>query len=189
MIHLLDRKFDLVPEYCTLTANIDSFDTQGRFFWSLFIECKGQEFDGEWWEPSLNIQSMTFEVRDWQHLEGKAGFFTDQNLPINPPTFFVFEHENCYDNSIRFLYRHGIVFTVEWSGFADVLWKEPYNTRVPFRVVADVRFEGVRVEALNRSQANALLEKHLDLSCLQAPSEVRFCGDARHFDYKPLLPA
>ncbi|GAB7534832.1 hypothetical protein [Burkholderia sp. 3C] len=105
--------------------------------WSLEIEAKPQEFDGELWTPRLYHQGFNMHAHTAEELQGMSTSWehkTDASYP-HPELglLYVFGHHDVYDTTLSFGRLHERLLEVSWSGLCDVFWDGDYMTRVPFR--------------------------------------------------------
>lgn len=108
-----------------------------RGLWWLEIESERQEYDGEWWAPSIYHQGLRLAVSTLGDLEGTEITWSSAEDPgyEHPEigAMYVFGHHMIEDSRLHFGESRDGTIAVKWQGVADVLWDDPYAARVPFQ--------------------------------------------------------
>ena len=136
--------------------------------WSVDVDAKGQEVDGEFWQPRIYHESLQFPIRHWMDLAGQS---VRWNTPFNEATgepnggVYVFGHEDIVWATLSFLHREGNTFQLHWEGACNIFWNDEYGETVPFSLDAMASFTGIRVlgsEADNDETMRERLALYLD---------------------------
>lgn len=132
-----------------------------RLMWSIDIQCEGEVYDGENWEPRLYHEQLQFNVGSWKELEGAAYSWNDPAGPNGEMEggLYVFEHEPLTQGSLMIGRRSGSLFQLRWSGQCDIWWDEEYGGGLPFLLECEAQFQGIQVNASARDNDDTVRER------------------------------
>jgi hypothetical protein len=112
-------------------------------------------------------------ISDWRDFGGKTVRWHDARqfgAPVG--NAYVYEHADIYEAALVFSARDGARFEIHWSGLCDIHATALLSKRVPFRIAANITFEGITVECrASESMADVWrrLTKFADTSSLSLP--------------------
>jgi hypothetical protein len=88
-------------------------------------------------------------VRRWWEIEGQTIQWdtpADERSGIPNGGFYLFEHNDILQATLRFLDRKGRRFRIHWKGSCNVFWdKNKYGEDVPFDLNTVATFTGISV--------------------------------------------
>ena len=104
--------------------------------WSLEIETKDEEFDGETWSPYLYHQGLKLGNIAANQLAGMVSSWhacTDAAYP-HPELgiLYVFGHEPMYECELCFGPIEEGRIEVKWTGLCDVFWDDTFKDKIVF---------------------------------------------------------
>src|SRR5262249_18601962 len=86
-------------------------------------------------------------IADWRDFSGRTVRWHDarqSGVPVG--NAYVYEHGDIYEAALALSARDGARFEIQWSGLCDLYASPTLSKRVPFRITAEIRFDGIRVE-------------------------------------------
>jgi len=145
----------------------------------LVTELKNDEEEEDYEEVSPYLyhnNGFSLDVRSWKSVEGISKIWEE---PYNEDeeeagTLCVFGHEDVTSGKIEFLKRKGSVFSVRWSGTANVYWDEEYGENVPFEFEGELLFEGVYAgcdRLSNQKELEDAMAEFIDISEFECVSK------------------
>jgi hypothetical protein len=86
-------------------------------------------------------------IADWRDFSGRTMRWHDARQSGAPVgNAYVYEHADIYEAALVFSARDGAKFEIQWSGLCDLHAAPTLSKRIPFRITAEIRFDGIRVE-------------------------------------------
>lgn len=156
MLKILDREWKV--RKATISGVLQDktwIETSGNelelpYFWVIEIDTNGMTFDEEYWQPSIEINTLT-KPNDWKEFDG----FTYQwQKPEG--IFCVFGYELIRNGNLTLTHKSNNVFRLELSGLCDVDWDDDYGQNVPFSVSCNAEFTGITASIQNDKSDNTV---------------------------------
>jgi len=111
-----------------------SKDSDG--IWSINIETKAKDYDGEDWAPQLYHQGLRLNAVRAADLAGQSTSWrhsTDADYPHpEPGLIYVFGHHYVYNSELHFGSFQNGRLALAWVGLCEVFWDERFHDDVPF---------------------------------------------------------
>jgi hypothetical protein len=181
-ILLKDRSFEV--ESATVGARVPDPNHSNQYnyaglTWILEIDAMERIFDNVAWRPGIYHDSLRLPVRRWTDIVGRELRWTssfDEQTGKPNGSFYVFEHAEIVEASLRFLDRDRRAIHILWTGLCNVFWGDEYGVNVPFEVDAWLSFAEIIVNGSERDTDESLRERlvqHIDVKdFVQQPMQL-----------------
>src|SRR6185369_8709675 len=89
------------------------------------------------WEPMITHETLRFKIARWIDLAGQVAQWDspyDKRTGEPNGAFYVFEHADILQATLKFIERDGIKFRFTWDGSCNVFYGKTYGENVPFHI-------------------------------------------------------
>lgn len=176
MLRVKDREFK--TNECIFFATIDD---ENSLSWNFRVSTYGQKFD-EFWEPVVSGENMLIKLPQADVIVGETVAVPDAYDPKSDKYFFtmyVFEHEDMYQNRIKFLQRRNNIFQILWTAKCNINWDEEYGQGLDVCIDANIEFKGITTQTASLAEAKSRLDKHYSSSSFEA-----IANDEGHISFR-----
>ena len=133
-----------------------------ELFWHLEVSATPGDDEDFAWYPTVSAQSARFPSKDWRDLKGEEYRWDDaydEQTGREHGGFYVHQHTEINQASLKFIERDGFTFGIQWDGLCDIYWDEPYDTDVEFSLQTSVSFLEVVVYGSERDTPESVRER------------------------------